>query len=371
MDSGNPGRLLRLVAMQNRSFSKAGRRLVRPLLLALALLAGIMLANPAGFGGDESLAAAPGEELPVTATPLPLNRNDPGQDRIGSLRFMGAVHLRSSHAGFGGISGLRAGPDGRFLAITDTGNWLAFRTLEQQGRLVGIREVHMRPLRMADGKPAPDKQTGDAEALEWDPASGDASVVFEQDHRIVHWKGVDPQRLDTLDNPAWRTERMPLMADWPANGGGEAMVRWRAPDGAAARLVIAEDVVQDNGDRLALFTHGGQTRTVGIAGVEEHKPTDAVMVDANRMLVLHRRFNLKGAGAAISLLDLAPLFADPPGRRLPARLLAQWQAPVLLDNMEGLAVVREGERLFVYVVSDDNLLSLQKTLLMKFALDLP
>jgi hypothetical protein len=76
-----------------------------------------------------------------------------------------------------------------------------------------------------------------------------------------------------------------------------------------------------------------------------------------------------GQGAALSLVDLAPALAATPQAPLPTRLLARWQSPVLLDNMEGLALRREGDRVFVYLVSDDNLNSLQQTLLMKFEID--
>ena len=77
-----------------------------------------------------------------------------------------------------------------------------------------------------------------------------------------------------------------------------------------------------------------------------------------------------GQGAALSIVDLAPTPGTAPARVLPTRILARWQPPVTLDNMEGLAIRREGERIFVYLVSDDNLSSLQRTLLMKFELTL-
>lgn len=341
------------------------------LAVTVAVAAMAMVADSAQLAGSDTLAAQSGKDLPVSAVPMALNPDDPGMDRLGPLKFMGAVHVRSSNSAFGGISGLRAAPDGHFLAVTDTGNWLSFRSLEKEGRLTGIRNVRMQPMRMTDGKPAPRKQDGDAEALEWDAGTGAASVVFENGHRILHWKGMDPRRPETLEAVARRVERLPQMADWPANGGGEAMVMWQAADGTPARLIISEDMVLEDGHRLAVLSHGMKTHYVGVEGVDEHKPTDAVMLDATRMLLLHRRFNLKGAGAAISLVDLAPLFAGPPATRLKAPLLARWEAPVLLDNMEGIAVVREAGRVFVYVVSDDNLNRFQRTLLMKFELDLP
>jgi hypothetical protein len=51
--------------------------------------------------------------------------------------------------------------------------------------------------------------------------------------------------------------------------------------------------------------------------------------------------------------------------------LALLAPPLLVDNMEGLAVRTEGNRHFVYLVSDDNFNSVQKTLLMKFEILVP
>ncbi|WP_439532201.1 esterase-like activity of phytase family protein [Polymorphobacter sp.] len=336
--------------------------------MMFAVAACALFYDPANLGGDDSRAASPGDELPISAAPLPLNVNDPGVDRIGALRFMGAVHIRSSDPAFGGISGLRAGKNGYFLAVTDTGNWLSFRSLERDGRLVGIREARLVPMRDGEGKIPEFKRDIDAEALEWDPESGDASVVFEGQHRLMHWKGLDPARPATLSAPARWTERLPEMVDWPSNGGGEAVVVWKAPDGQPARVIVGEDRVLEDGHRLTLFTHKSRTRYVGIEGVPEHKPTDAVMLDGSRMLLLHRRFNLKGIGAAVSMVDLSPLLAVKPATRLKGQVLASWAMPFTLDNMEGIAVVREGKRTFVFIVSDDNLTSLQKTVLMKFEL---
>lgn len=74
-------------------------------------------------------------------------------------------------------------------------------------------------------------------------------------------------------------------------------------------------------------------------------------------------------GAAITRVDLAPaLTGKPVAVPLAATLLARWQAPITLDNMEGLALHRRGDRRFLYVISDDNLNSLQRTILMKFEL---
>ena len=304
--------------------------------------------------------------LPVSTSIAALNRDDPAQLRVGQLVFRGAIQIRSSDPVFGGISGLRAGPGNRMLAISDTGNWLAFDTLERDGRLVGIANAVIAPIRQPDGGIAADKTDGDAEGLEWDPATGAATIVYEQEHRLVHFTGIDAARPGTLAAVPVRTERLPQMAGWPANGGGEAMAV--LPGGA--RIVISETAERDDGAHVALVTRAGKTMEIGITGVEGHRPTDAVALDDHRILVVNRRFTLAmGQGAAIAIVDLAPaLTGIVPVSPLPMQVLARWQPPVTLDNMEGIAIRRSGARTFVYVVSDDNFNALQRTLLMKFEL---
>lgn len=340
-------------------------------MIGAALLAGALALRP-----DTALAVPAPEALAITTTPLPLDRDDPARTKLGSLRFMGAVQLRSTDPLFGGVSGLRAGPDGRFLAVTDTGNWFAFTAIERDGRLVGVKDAWLQPILQTGGKPVASKAEGDAEALAWDPATGAATVVYEQDHRLAHFSGINAADPKSLARAPDSIERLTVMAGWPANGGGEALAL--LPGGG--RLVVSETAVGPQRTRTALLTENGKTRVIEIEGVPGHSPTDAIALDATRVLILHRRFTmLEGQGAALSVVDLAPVLGGNNGKGaggaggtegtvLKARTLAQWEPPLTLDNMEGLAIRREGGRTFLYIVSDDNLNALQRTVLMKFEL---
>jgi hypothetical protein len=355
----------------------AARRCYGPAMDLERIFAGTVIATAIGAGlwglAPETARAVPAPQtLAVTTTPLPLDRDDPARTKLGSLRFLGAVQLRSTNPLFGGVSGLRAGADGRFLAITDTGNWFAFATIERDGRLVGVKDTWLQPILQEDGKPVTSKPDGDAEALEWDPATGKATVVYEQDHRLAHFSGIHTADPTSLAHAPDSIERLTVMAGWPANGGGEAVAL--LPGGA--RLVISETARGPQRSRTALLTEAGKTRKIEIEGIDsagpdEHAPTDAIALDATRVLILHRRFTLtQGQGAALSLIDLAPVLGGKGADNavLQARTLAKWEPPLTLDNMEGLALRKEGGRTFLYIVSDDNLNPLQRTLLMKFEL---
>jgi hypothetical protein len=330
-------------------------------VVAAAIMAGVYSMEPAP-------PAMTPLAVPVSTTALPLDRDDPAATRVGDLVFMGAVQIRSSNPDFGGISGLRPGAATTagvvpFLAVTDTGRWLSFDAVEAGGRLVGVRNAVLVPIAEPGGGPAPDKAAGDAEALDWNPATGKATVVYEQNHRIAHFAGIDPARPASLATPPTRIEGVTAMAGWPLNGGGEAMAI--LPGGA--RIVIGERARRSDNSHVALLTQDGVTREIGIASIDKFSPTDAVAIDATRILLLHRRFKIGVQATAVSLVDLAPALAGAPAAKpLPIRVLARWKPPLTLDNMEGIAVRREGDRLFVYLISDDNLNSLQRTILMKF-----
>jgi hypothetical protein len=341
----------------------AFNKIIAVTTIAAALSVGAWALRP-----EHAPAAPPPVSIAITTTALPLNRDDPGQDRIGALKFLGAVQLRSTDPIFGGISALRAGKaigtGVQLLGVSDTGNWLAFETVEQGGRLIGVSPMMITPIRQPDGNTARTKADGDAEAIEWNPVTGAATIAFEQDHRLVHFAGIDPAIPASLTALPTRIERLTPMTGWPLNGGAEAMAE--LPDGS--RIIISEQRKRPDGSHIALLTRAGTTHEIAIESVAGHSPTDAVAIDATRILVLHRRFDLMGQGTALSLIDLGPALKSTPTEPLSALLLARWQAPVTLDNMEGLALRHEGDRLFLYIISDDNLNSLQQTVLMKFEL---
>ena len=58
-----------------------------------------------------------------------------------------------------------------------------------------------------------------------------------------------------------------------------------------------------------------------------------------------------------------------PGALVRGREIATLAKPLIHDNFEGLAVTREGNATILWIVSDDNQLFLQRSLLLKFRLE--
>ncbi len=231
-------------------------------ILCLALIAAAPLAVP-----DV-------QPLPLTSTAVPLNTDDLAQSAVGGLRYLGGLVLNSTTRSFGGLSGLRAGPGGRLLAISDNGNWVSFVTVERGDRLVGVRDGVIAPLLDASDRKAASKSAGDAESLDWNPATGAALVSFEQDHRIQRYLGIDPARPDTLRAMPAEVIRNPATAGWPANGGGEAL----AVLGDGSRVLFEEDGEDANGLSPVLLVKDGVTKQLLYRRPPGYKPTDAVEI---------------------------------------------------------------------------------------------
>jgi hypothetical protein len=161
------------------------------------------------------------------------------------------------------------------------------------------------------------------------------------------------------------------MQKWPGNAGPEALVRLhdgrflvlseqaRGPDGAEnAHDALLFD--RDPTDPAATVIRFGYRPPAGFDS------TDAAELPDGRVLVINRRFApLDGFAAAVTVIDPR---AIAPGAVLVGEEIARLAPPLSVDNMEGIAVTREAGRTIVWLVSDDNLSPLERTLLMKFAL---
>ena len=218
------------------------------------------------------------------------------------------------------------------------------------------------PVLGPDGKPPASKRAADAEALAR-ASDGSTWVFYEQDHRGERFAAVSACRPESLALAPDRRWTPPGTETWPGNGGMEAV----AALGAELR-VLAEAVPGDAGGRLGLAGVPDEpVARFSWQSPEGYQPTamDPLEPGGPTILVLHRRFSpLEGASAILAAGEMG---AGLSGEVRPQEI-ARFAAPLLVDNMEALAVRREGERRFVYLLSDDNFNALQRTLLLKFEL---
>ena len=291
----------------------------------------------------------------VVAKAVPLNAEDPARDTVGRLKYLGGLELKSSDARFGGLSSLRSPGPGQLLSVTDGGHWIALDLVEQGDRLVGLKSAMIDIVRGPQREPLKGKAHVDAEALEYGPQG--ASVAFERDHRIWHYRTLDaPARAEAFPDTRW-------LESLPPNDGVEAMAK--VGDGW---LYIAEALLDGSRHEGVLLNPTGLNRNYARVAVDvpaPYNPTDAHALGRESVLILARRFSpLSGVGAALlrAEVDLKTMTLGKP------ELLAELAPPLAVDNMEGLAVVEQAGRTFVYLASDDNFSPLQRTLILKFEL---
>ncbi|WP_333672526.1 esterase-like activity of phytase family protein [Elioraea tepidiphila] len=310
-------------------------------------------------GGLAALLAPAAEAAPIAvlARRLPLSETDEAPDRLGPLRFMGALDLRADHPDFGGFSGLVLDADLTLHAVSDRGAGLTARlVLDQAGAPAGLAEPRLFPLLGSRGRPLGRGAWGDAEALARLP-DGRFLIAFERQHRIM--------RHDGLDRPGRPVPAPPGLAAAPRNGGIEALTV--LADGQV--LAIAERLAGSAPDTVAAWLgppdgRAWQRRDWHIG--EHFVPVGAAALPDGGVLVLERRFAwLSGFASRIMRLEAASLAAPV----LTGVEIARLEPPLLADNFEGIAVAPAEEGLHVVLISDDNFFALQRTLLLLFRYD--
>lgn len=303
-----------------------------------------------GCGGTDGTAVA--ASIAVESRPVPLDTTSPERTRVGALVWRGGIEISSTDPRFGGLSGLRVSADGRrFVAITDVGYWMTGGLrYDERGRLIGVSDVNLQPLRDAAGRPLKTKYKGDAESLTEAPTGG-YLVGFEGQHRLVHYP-----RVGAAGQPITPPSDL---GEAPSNGGVETMTAL-----ADGRLLVITETWDVEGGTRGWLGPAPWTPLVWPTS-EAFRPTDAATLADGDVLILERRFPF--LAARVRRVAAAQLR---PGVTLQPTEIARFEGPLTYDNMEAIAVRRgSGGETLVYVASDDNQSFLQRTLLLMFALD--
>lgn len=286
----------------------------------------------------------------VHFVPVPLLEETPGVERLGRLRFLGGWALTSNDARFGGISALHV-EGGEALALSDAGWRIRFP-------LPAGRSSERAMIAMIPQGPGPDeeKENRDVESLAAD--RGAVWVGYEQANAI--W------RYDRRTFAALASAAPAAMRKWSSNRGAEAMVR--LSDG---RFLVFDEGSEGDSEAL-LFAGdpavpGTPSLSLRYRSPAGYRITDAALLPDGRLALLHRRVGLfEGFTAKLSL---ARVPAAVEGTLFAGQEVAAFEGDITRDNFEALSVTREGGRTILWIASDDNYNALQRTLLMKFALE--
>ncbi|MGO4388407.1 esterase-like activity of phytase family protein [Microvirga sp. 2YAF29] len=327
------------------------------------LLIGGGVATAAAFLSDKiALAQRPqafGNATPVVVRAEPISRlsnTDPDRNRFGSLLFRSGLDLKSETSAFGGFSGLWRSAKGQdLIALADNAQFLKARIETADGRLSGLSDAIMAPLLFDNGKALRRSRYYDTESL---AVSGKAVFVgVERNHAVVRFgrnKAGSPIEGVPISVPK-------DMKGLPSNGGLEALgVAPQLSPLAGALIGIAE------GGKGFVLT-GSRQGTFEVVRANGYDVTDLAFMDNGDMILLERRFSIFG-GFGCRLRRVASS-AIGVGARLEGDVIYESEPSHHIDNMEGLAVHREGSETVISLISDNNFnTSLQRTLLLEFAL---
>jgi hypothetical protein len=183
-------------------------------------------------------------------------------------------------------------------------------------------------------------------------------VTFEGTNRILLYPG------------AWPFSRPPLPYPGPAglgmaprNGGAEAALLL-----ADGRLALFSERLEAGGGLAAWCREpGGTWYGWSYRPARGFSPTAACRLPDGGLLVLERRLGLlSGWGARIVRLAEADIA---PGRLVAGEELARLGGSLPRDNFEGIAAYRDEQgSTIVLILSDDNFLRFQRSLLLRFRL---
>ncbi len=289
----------------------------------------------------------------LTATPIVYPPGAGDERRIGALEYREGWILDSSYTGFGGFSGMALIGPRRFLLAADTGTLTGF-TLAPDG---AITRPFIAPVKDGPGDPK-NKFNRDLEALTASPDGETFWVAFEHVNAI--WK------YRTAFSVVAGEAYPPLMRDWPKNSGPEAMTR--LADGRF--LVLSEGQDEDPRGLAAILFLGDPTQTPDAAipffydPQGKGKPTDAVELPDRRILILHRQLSFReGFVSTIAIADLEGLGKDDVLR---SRTVTRLAPPHITENFEAMTIEREGRDWMLWLVSDDNQMGFQRSLLVKY-----
>jgi len=301
------------------------------------------------------------EPLALRATPAPLGYDNPPAC-LGPLCALGVLQLSAPDDLFGGWSALHLDSTLRLTAVSDLGRWMRARlVLDGAGNLQGLADAQWGRLSDGAGRPLPRGRLADSESLARLP-DGTWLVGFERWHRIRAYRD--------LSGPGRFVAPPPGLERLPANGGLETLTV--LPDGRVLAIAEEPDLPVAGGRARRAWIRDGSRWIEGSYAVPEpFVPVDAAALPDGGVLVLERRFSLfSGFGTRIARID--PIGSLAPGFRLAPTEVARIESPLITENYEGIAATRDAAgRLLVAIISDDNLMALQRTRLLLFRLDAP
>ncbi|MDD7909340.1 esterase-like activity of phytase family protein [Pseudovibrio exalbescens] len=317
-------------------------------------------------------AAATFQSIPIRYKPLTRFRISDGElRRFGPLLFLGGLQLWAQERHFGGISGAVPAPDGSaFTTITDAGYWVRFNLRQDvDGRPLSVFDGAIAPMVDDKGRPLPGSRRADTEALTLDTSVTPAQLIASYEGRGGLFSYPAP-----IEEVPPRASSLPVPAPVHQLGGNkglEAIAAGPANSTFSGKLIA----IAERGRSLAdnrpgfIISANGQAKDFEIVRHGNFDVTDAAFLPSGDLLILERLFNLR-EGLQMRLRHISASQLKP-GARISGTILYTADFGYQIDNMEVLTVHQRADGATILtLMSDDNRNLLQRTLLLRFRLDL-
>jgi hypothetical protein len=331
-------------------------------VLFAAVLARAVVADAQTLPSAASPAAIEVRAEPVAAFDV----RDPSRRQFGALEFRGGLALRSSYRNFGGMSAIRVASDGaHFIALSDKGWWFRGRIVYEGSRPSGIVDAEMAPILGPDGQPLAARGWYDSESIAED--GGTLYVGIERVHQIVRFnygkEGLFARGRPIPPPPGFRS--------LPFNRGLEALVFVPKSLPLGGTLIAISERGLDAAGNISGFLLGGPSPGgFAVKRSSSYDVSDAALLPGGDVLLLERKFSwTSGLTFRIRRVGLGEI---KPGATVDGPVLFEADLGYEIDNMEGLSVHRNaGGETVLTLISDDNFLPFQRTLLLQFTLAEP
>jgi hypothetical protein len=293
--------------------------------------------------------------ITIEAQAIPMSEANPTLKTNGKLTYEGGWVLTSPSENFGSWSGMSL-RDGHFTFINDYGTLTEF---DFNGKNTSNAREYALPNGCGNRWY---KKQSDAEAITVDYDTGKAWTTLENLNAICR-VDIKQQKFEQISKPdimrAWGKasgpETLLRMAD------GSFMVFAELPPGKDAGPTVP--ILHFMGDPSDQNTHVKQSRFKPPIGFW---PTDATVLEDGSLLVLVRDYKPLFTFEA-KIVKLAPGVIKP-GQLAEGEVIAQFDGDIVSDNFEAITTNRDPQGTTVWILSDDNFLFLQRTLLLKFRL---
>jgi hypothetical protein len=322
---------------------------------------------------DRRQPADPPRRIEITARPIAgFDVRDSTRQRFGALDYIGGLELTSPDKQFGSLSALHLSPDGtRFLSLSDKGRWFRGRIVYRDGRPAAIVDAETAPILGSDGRPLAAQRRFDTESLA--EADGILYVGIERVNEILRFD----YRRDGLMARGKPVAVPPAIKSLPHNRGLETLVAiprtTRNPALAGALIAISERGLDSDGNITGFILGSNRHRPTSRFAVKRrdgYDITDAALLPDGDLVILERFFSFtRGIAMRIRRIAVADI---KPGALVDGPVLIDADMAYQIDNMEGIAAHRaaNGDTVLT-VVSDDNFIIIQRTILLQFRLAQP